>query len=307
MNDESNNDGNKDATGDEMPEHRLGRSDGDEGIIPLAPQPASPRPTTHPSHTAPTSTPYGHSASVPVARVAAGGGVGTGKSRLDAPSMLEARDETCPRCGARLDQDAVVCVACGYNLLANVVHEPEVGEIESDPDTDNAKRGIFVPARPNATRPLLIGGGVLMVAGMVFGGITAGQVGGSGYVLARVLLVIYLGLLHTATGSAAVIAASWLTGHRLGSLEQATARMFVAVTAFLLLLQIPDLGLHSWLASGLRWLLATAVYLVLLWMLFRRNRHETGVVAGAHAVLWLLTSLGMQLAVWLSTVQPKAP
>lgn len=214
---------------------------------------------------------------------------------------MAADDGRCPRCGARLGENDVVCVACGYDLRANTIREPEVGSVEIN---DSPGRPVFVLDRPGTTKPLLIAGAVLTLAAMIVGGITAGQVGGSGYVLLRVALVLYFVLLHSATGAGAVIASAWLTNHRLGSLEQAAVRMFVTVAAFVLIIQTPNFGLHVWVAGGLRWIVAAAAYFGLLFVLFKRDRHESGVLAGSHAILWLLTSIGMHLAVWIKSVQP---
>ncbi|MBX3385130.1 MAG: zinc ribbon domain-containing protein [Phycisphaeraceae bacterium] len=248
------------------------------------------------------STANAHEAEFPVARPA--NEPTTHRARIPKPSVLVSNDEKCPKCGGRLQPEAVICFMCGYDLKANRVRTPEIGVEESE--VQPVDRPVFVPAKPEVTKTLLITGGVLMVLGMALAGVTAASVGGAGYVLARVVLVAYLVLLHTATGAAAVIAAAWLTDRRLGSLEQATVRMLVTVASLLLVLQVPDLGLHAWLAGGVRWLLAAGVYFLVLLALFRKNRQETGILAGAHAVLWLLTTLGMQLVLWVNSTQPMA-
>lgn len=269
-----------------------------------------PEPTADPESAAPESGPIplapdefgqaGRGSPYPVARPAAdrresGAAVG-------GPSILQTGDETCPRCGGRLQPDAVVCVMCGYDLRVNQVRPPQVGIDESvGPPPEPPP---FVPSKPESTKPLLIVGGLLTVLGMATAGWSASSLGGAWYVIARIVLVAYLVLLHTATGAAAIISAAWLTSRRLGSLEQATVRMLVTVAGFVLILQTPDFGLHAWLVGSVRWLTAAGVYFALLLALFRKNRQDTGIVAGAHAIFWLLTSIGMQLALWVSSVQP---
>src|SRR4051812_10848329 len=62
------------------------------------------------------------------------------------PSVLRMTDDKCPNCGASMDANAVVCMACGYDLKANEILRPQTGVeyIEPAPST---------PDRPEFIKP----------------------------------------------------------------------------------------------------------------------------------------------------------
>lgn len=257
---------------------------------------------------------------VPIARPAhaqpARGTARDGESRssvasgpsLAVPPILELEDVTCPNCSVPLSADAVVCIACGYDLHANVVRTPEIGVAEVAL-AEEAKPKIveFVPAGRGGVQPVAIAGAFVGMLAAVAAGISAGRLGGSLFVVASVLLVIYTVLVQTATGIAAVAGAAMLAKERFSRIDLVAARMLLAVAAFTLIISVPVPVEYRWLWGGLKWLGAATVYVVLIMILFKKDRIKAGGIVVMHAALWLLLAVGMQLAAWASAAAAVTP
>jgi hypothetical protein len=108
------------------------------------------------------------------------------------------------------------------------------------------------------------------------------------------LLVLYKIAVHTGTGVVAVIAASLLLHLKTGRLDKAASRMFVAVSAFMLVVHF-DLGLGK-LSSTVELLLGSLAYLIVIAWLFRLRRDRLLVVTISHLALVAIMELGMVLS-----------
>lgn len=228
---------------------------------------------------------------------------GSPRASIARPSLTEApADEPCPKCGTRMQEDAVVCIACGYDLrTARSLRVDEGVEHAVDDAADLpplVRRGRLSPQ-------VLAGiGATLLIAAAVAAGVNS--VGSGWHVAARVVLVLYNAALHTGTGLVAVALAAWATQHRFGRVDIGAARMFVAFAAFLLLVNL-RLPVHPALGLVVVWAAALAAYWSLVLVLFRLPRTTVTTIAVAHFILWLLVELGMYLSVWSVTTSPPAP
>lgn len=219
---------------------------------------------------------------------------GAAKGRLDGPSLTDAAAaEPCPRCGQALAADAVVCVRCGYDLRANVARETERGVEHSE---DRGELPEFVTPGRGESQTLAVLGGVLLLAAVVCGLIFMPKGTSAGAMAANALLTLLQGLMHTATGGLAVAATAWLLRHRLGRVDLAAARVFVAFSAFLLALSIP-IPLEYGLGLALSWLAGLLAYWLITMILFRKGPQDAAMVAGFHLLLFLL----VHAAVWLES------
>lgn len=144
--------------------------------------------------------------------------------------------------------------------------------------------------------------GVLLVCAAV---LTAIRLAGAGFwtALAGVLLVFYHALVHSVTGTAAVYAAAWSGSRRVASIETAAARMGAAVAA-LLLVQSIETGLFAGRLEEMA--MGTVAYLAVILAAFRLDRTLLLILAGSHAGLWMILSLGHVLARQVPAVVPSA-
>lgn len=125
--------------------------------------------------------------------------------------------------------------------------------------------------------------------------------------IARALLVTFQCFVHTATGLAAVGAATAMLGRPLGSTELASARMFAAVGLFQFLVNLNLMLLTNRVDEII---VAALAYVLALWLLFRRPIDQILVIAGFHFLGWLAVFITGQLYIWAShpaaTVAPGA-
>ncbi len=126
--------------------------------------------------------------------------------------------------------------------------------------------------------------------------------------IASVILMLYKVLVHAATGVIAVWIAALLSEQRLGRVELAAARMFVAVSAMALFFSIrisifgnspTERNVWSAVFGGL-------AYLGLVGGLFRIWSQKLIFVTGSHLGLWLLIQVGLMLQGYLSAVRAAA-
>jgi len=233
--------------------------------IPLEPE--APRPKTAP---------------VPVARPAAA-----------RPSILELVDDKCPNCGAKLEPEAVVCMACGYDLKANRMLKPEMGvDVVAPP-----------PEKPEFVKP----GGKPMIIAVIAGCVAIGAMAaaaanapkpGFGVGLAVVLLVLYRTVLHTGTGLAGLWCATKFVNERFTRVDLAAARMCLAVAIFWLVVSL-HIPIDRTLENLIKWPAAAVIYWVAIFALFRRSRQESLIIALFHFGAAMFVELGVQLAAWL--------
>jgi hypothetical protein len=149
-------------------------------------------------------------------------------------------------------------------------------------------------------------GGVLLVAAVIATGVTAPVGIGAGQVAVRILLTIYSTLVSAGTGVVALFIAARLLEKRFGSVELGAARMFTAVSAFVLV-QSLNLRLtpYEWMNNGITLILATGVYLLVIAATFQLwDRITLAYVAGSHMLLWLVMVVGMALSSALKVAPP---
>ena len=149
-----------------------------------------------------------------------------------------------------------------------------------------------VPGRGNV-QTLLIFAAALVVSAMVIAGIDA-PTGRFWPTAGRVILTLYITLLATGLGLAAVAVVARISDMRLGRPDLATARILVAFGAFQTLRGInfpaPPLLVHL-----LMWSAGIAAYWGLVMFLFRKPRHIAGYVLITHFMLYLALVGGMEL------------
>lgn len=112
------------------------------------------------------------------------------------------------------------------------------------------------------------------------------------------LSVLYLGIMHSITGVGAVVVGTLDAKARFGSFAAAWARMFIAVSILLVVINLP-------LQGNARFLLApigAAVYALALYLLFRWNWRSVGIVAASHFALAMLLYIGE----WLHAMVMRA-
>ncbi len=149
--------------------------------------------------------------------------------------------------------------------------------------------------RPGLGGPKVAGivGAILLVAAMVAAAVRISGLQGAGFSDATlaVFYVLYMTLLHTITGFAALLIASKVVGRELGRAELGVARMLVAVGAFALVanLTIPIPGRIDELV------LAAVAYALVVWGANRLPRVELGIVVLAHGLILIAVALGSLL------------
>ncbi len=213
-------------------------------------------------------------------------------------SIQHAIADKCPNCGAKMEQEAVVCMSCGYNMKANELLKPQTGVDIIEPP----------PVKPDFVKPggkpltVAIIGAVVVVAAMVAAGVNSAPHPAMGASFVFALLVLYRVVLHTGTGLAGLWCAAKFVDHRLNRLDLASARVFLALGVFALVwaLRLPiDI---PFLEHAIRFPLAVAAYWVTLFATFRRSRLETTLIALFHLGCLMFVELGLQLAIWLETI-----
>lgn len=176
---------------------------------------------------------------------------------------------------------------------ADLVSDPEVeAAVKGKPKTARARpedeqpkvRLDFVLPMAGGWRLPAVLGTVALVAALVFNGLNTTY----RPVALAVAKTLYETLMHTGTGVAAVLVASLLTERRFSRFEQAAGRMFLAVAAFALVvnLNVPIPGRID------EFVLATVAYAGVVWSLFRLPPRETLILMACHFGLWLAVAAG---------------
>lgn len=217
---------------------------------------------------------------------------------IDAPPLLELAEDKCPKCGTVLSHDAVFCIKCGYDMRTNETRTPTLG-VEHVFEKPKEEEPVFAAPGRGSIKMLLAIGGAITLGAMVIAGLNAPP--RFLPVVANVLLCLYETALHTGTGVVAVLIAARVAELKLGSLELAAARVFVAFSAFQLLHSI-NFGQYQLLVTLLMYPIALATYWALIMLLFRKPRMVALHVLIAHFVLWVAVQLGMELTAYARSV-----
>jgi hypothetical protein len=213
-----------------------------------------------------------------------------GKARIEAAPLLEGFEED-----ADFDRDP--------ELEAKITGRPR--PLVGAPEPALPQWPEFVKPGFGQAKHWAIVGAVLLVGAMVATGINAPN-----NPVYRILLTAYNALIHSGTGVVAVYIASRLLENRFGSVELAAGRMFAAVAALALIinLRVPFFtGSFAPLNGVILLLLAVGAYLTIVAATFKLwDRSRLLFVVGFHAVFWLVVQLGMALQGMVSGVVTKA-
>lgn len=173
------------------------------------------------------------------------------------------------------------------------------------PDSNEFGQRIVTPGR-GTLKTILIIGATLACAAALAAGINAAP-GRNPFLVA--LSMFFDIALHTITGVGAVGLAAAMLGKLLRHTELAGARMLIATALFALGFQ---LDFQSW-AHSLGILIASVLYFLSVWLLFKLKAQETLVVAAFHFALWILFYLHVHVSMWaepaakaVQTVVPAA-
>lgn len=204
-----------------------------------------------------------------------------------AQSVLDDAGDRCPRCGKPLPLDTVLCMHCGYDMKAGRTQSTHVG----DPEEIDREAGKPKPLSPlkGIKQPVLVGIGITLLVLAVAVTIWFVPSGAAWYVyLARPVVIILQAATHTATGVAALWVCTRVLKRPAGSYQLAAARLFVAVSAFLLMFSIRiD---PPWLSAILAVVLAAGAYWGCVLLLFTRDVSDTNTLAAVHAGMALVLS-----------------
>ena len=253
--------------------------------------PSAPDPSTSPKHVAPGQTP--------------GGGVTPPDEVIYDLAPVEPVPHSPP---ASLPKGTVVGRASKVGDKGLTDDFDEDADFTSDPEVERVLLGkpamqtsadapvetgpAFVKAGFGEVQPVAIAAGITLLAAVISAGITAGSRSREWY--ADAILTAYLGVLHAATGAAAVMFAAHMQPARIGDLPLAAARMGLAVASFQLIfhLNIPISGRTDEV------LLACIAYAGVVWAFFRWKKEQLALVVIVHAALWGAIYLATGLWYW---------
>ncbi len=216
-------------------------------------------------------------------------------------SILEDNtDQPCPSCGKPIPPGAVVCMACGYDMLGGGKVKTKLGEEELPPPIEP-----IVRERGIKQRVATVLGLVLLLGAVVAAGWNTKPETAFGIRLERCLLVCVEAVTSVGTGLVAVWFSSWLQQRPFGRVDLAAARLLACVCAFLLVfnLVIPvptDAGVVLALAAILKVCAAIGVYWVCVLALIGRDAKTANMIVLAHAGATLVIFL--QTWLWSGTV-----
>jgi len=230
----------------------------------------------------------------------------------------------CPECREPLAAGAMLCTACGLNLMtmskvaagsvSTEAIDPEVAakttrekaearaqrekqraaerEEESRLAKEEAAKALSAPGGlPRVV--LLVLGAVLLMMAVGLGAYNLAPTAELTHRLARGAAIVLGCLLHIGTGLGALWIVAQVQGRPLGRIDLAVERLFVAVAAFLcvfnLSIPIPFVGVV------LKVLLAIGTYWGSVYLLMGRNPQRTTAISLAHAVIAALVYLQMSL------------
>lgn len=194
---------------------------------------------------------------------------------------------------------------------ADLEHDPEVeralkagGRLpeEIKPSVEPATEGEGNPpfVKPGMGEPQVV---ALVSVGLLLAAVVTSAINAENQWFASAVTTLYMALLHTATGIAAVVIAAKIVEAPLGSVELAAARMFaaVAVFQFFINLHIPIPGRFD------EPILAAGAYWAVIMVLFRLPVVKTFYIGMLHAGLWFAIWLAMVLHAWATAVPAVTP
>lgn len=146
--------------------------------------------------------------------------------------------------------------------------------------------GDFSAPTLGSARVVGVSGAVVLAFAAVAAGVTAPN-----YALRRVILVFYDAALQTGAGLVAVVLAAVVCGQRVGRYDLALARMFLAVSAFLLVYNL-NIPIPTRLDEAA---LAAGAYALVTWALFRLDSTRLAILCGLHFLMFLVVVLGAVL------------
>jgi hypothetical protein len=211
------------------------------------------------------------------------------KAKLDKPGLLEGFEED-----ADFDKDPEL-----ERVITGGAKLPVTTESRADTRPDFGQALFGGPVH------WAVAGGLMLVGALIATGVNAPN-----KTFLRIALTLYTAALHTGTGVVAVYLAATLNESRVRSAELAAARMFAAVSAFLLVFRL-NINLFgpsykTWRLEEL--LLATLAYLVVVVASFRLVRRNPLIfLIGSHFLLWLVVQVGMELAAAVAAAPAPAP
>ena len=217
-------------------------------------------------------------------------------SLLDGPGT-----EPCPKCGKPLAPGAVICLECGYDMRASTARKVEVGEEHAEAEPDPT-----VLSEPGGPGPktLMVIGTVLAISAMVLTGMMAAKPSSATfwYIVGRIVVVAFNVLLHTGTGVVAVLLAAKLLEQKIGRLDYAAGRMFVAVSAawlgFSVEVPVPVVGVL------LKIVLAVLAYAGCVLILFKADRRDVFTIGGLHIALIMFLEIGIRITAAVANAAP---
>ncbi len=198
--------------------------------------------------------------------------------RLGRPGLTDDFDED-----ADFERDPEVERALGKSAPESVVTSPPKPEMEP-----------FIDASGPAPKVMAIVGGVI-----VLGAVVVAMAMAEKRWYAAGIGVAYLCLLHTATGVLAIAAAAHLHGKTLGRIDQAAARMLIAVGLFAGVVSIRVVSWGAWDRVVMVPAAAGAYFLALV-ILLRGRVRECGAVGAVHATLGAATWFLVAIQAWVS-------
>ncbi len=219
------------------------------------------------------------------------------KPAINKPSIMdESEDEDlCPACGAKMaGPDAVVCIECGYDLVANKKIKtkfglPRLASFKGEGD------GVFSEPSKLPWQALAIGGLIALGAAAAMAGMNVDAAK-----IRAVLKVLVYGPLITSIGVGAVIVTAKVVEDEVGRLDFGAARMLLAVGGFALMYQLGQMvETHALVQFLIGAVLGIGVYYLTIWLSFSLDVGVAVLLGGMHFVLWLLFILLMELIGWL--------
>lgn len=218
-------------------------------------------------------------------------------SERPAPAPPQTKPETPPDPKARIDKPGLIS---DFDEDADFDRDPELQKVLQGAKPAPA-------ATPTTTVPLVdfvkpgfgeaihwaAAGGVLLLAALVVIGVKAPD-----KTVWRILMALYLAVLHTGTGLVAIYVSAALVRQFVGRVDLAAARMFAAVAAFTLVASLRPAFFSSQALNSLSNLtLASIAYVSVVVITFRLwSRRTAAYVVGFHFVLWMILHVALILA-----------
>jgi len=207
-----------------------------------------------------------------------------------APALAEDSSwrDACPNCGADLPSpEAVLCMRCGYDMLANEVRATRIGgPSEAEEDEDEGEPGdFFRPGRLGWRVPLGASVALIVVAAVLAG------MNADARQFVHGLVTFFYAPVHAAVGLGAAALTARLLEDRLGRLELGAVRMLLATSLFLACFHAGQaLAAHPFLQFLAGAGVGAGLYFLWVWWSLGVTRVVAFMVAGFHFVFWLLLS-----------------